>query len=148
MDKDELTAWALANGWRMIAGCPSLTKPSSPGEAIVRIALKATVVNLEVKKPAGKWEKVSGAAYGKIQPDPETGLPLGLGLDTIPGFTMLMRENKDRMVFARMTGALWPAAERGCERRARRGILPDRRREEQTWPWRPGRCRRSQERRP
>ncbi len=62
-------------------------------------------VNLEVKKPAGKWEKVSGAAYGKIQPDPDTGLPLGLGLDTIPGFTMLMQENKDRMVFVRMTGS-------------------------------------------
>jgi hypothetical protein len=31
-------------------------------------------------------------------------VPLGLGLDTIPGFSMLMRENKDRMVFARMTG--------------------------------------------
>jgi hypothetical protein len=29
---------------------------------------------------------------------------LGLGLDTIPGFTMLMQENRDRMVFARMTG--------------------------------------------
>ena len=103
-----LTAWALANGWRMIAGCPSLTKPSSPGEAIVRMALKATVVNIEVKKPAGKWEKVSGAAYGKIQPDPETGLPLGLGLDTIPGFTMLMRENRDRMVFAGMAGPTKP----------------------------------------
>ena len=62
MDKGELTAWALANGWRMIADCPSLTKPSSPGEAIVRMALKATVASLEVKKPAGKWEKVSGAA--------------------------------------------------------------------------------------
>ena len=57
-----------------------------------------------VKKPAGKWEKVAGAAYGEIQPDPETGLPLGLGLDTIPGFAMLMRENKDRLVFAGMTG--------------------------------------------
>ena len=104
MDKDELTAWALANGWRMVAGCPSLTKPSSPKEAIVRMVLKETVVNLEVKKPAGKWEKVAGAAYGKIHPDPETGLPLGLGLDTIPSFTMLMRESKDRMVFASMTG--------------------------------------------
>ena len=68
------------------------------------MVLKATVVTLEVKKPAGKWEKVSGAAYAKVQPDPETGLPRGLGLDTIPGFTMLMRENKDRMVFAGMTG--------------------------------------------
>ena len=108
MDKDELTAWALANGWQMIAGCPSLTKPSSPGEAIVRLALKTTVVNLEVKKPAGKWEKVSGAAHGKIQPDSDTGLPLGLGLDTIPGFTMLMQENKDRMVFAGMAGPSKP----------------------------------------
>src|SRR5690606_31912956 len=70
MDKDALTAWALANGWQMIAGHPSLTKPSSPKEAIVRMVLKATVVTLEVKKPAGKWEKVSGAAYAKVQPDP------------------------------------------------------------------------------
>jgi hypothetical protein len=105
MDKDALTSWALANGWQMLAGHPSLTKPSSPREAIVRMVFKATVVSLEVKKPAGKWEKVAGAAYGKVEPDPETGLPRGLGLDTIPGFTMLMRDNKDRMVFAGMTGA-------------------------------------------
>jgi hypothetical protein len=104
MDKDELTNWALANGWQMIAGHPSLTKPSSPKEAIVRLVLKATVVHLEVKKPAGKWEKVAGQSYAAVQPDAETGLPRGLGLDTIPGFTMLMRENKDRMVFASMTG--------------------------------------------
>ena len=104
MDKDELTAWALANGWQMIGGCPSLTKPRSPKEAIVRMVLKATVVNLEVKKPAGKWEKVSGEGYGKIRPDPETGMPLGLGFDSIPSFTMLMRENKDRQVFTRLTG--------------------------------------------
>ena len=108
MDKDELTAWALANGWRMIAGCPSLTKPSSPGEAIVRMALKATVVNLEVKKPAGKWEKVSGRSYAQVRPDPDTGLPMGLGLDTIPGFTKLMQDNKDSMVFARMAGTPKP----------------------------------------
>ena len=104
MDKDELTAWALKNGWQMIAGCPSLTKPSSPKEAIVRMSLKATVVALEVKKPAGKWEKVASQSYGKVQAAPDTGLPLGLGLDSIPGFTMLMRENKDRMAFSRMTG--------------------------------------------
>ena len=104
MDKDELTAWALANGWQMIAGCPSLTKPSSPKEAIVRMVLKATVVNIEVKKPAGKWEKISGEGYAKVVQDPDTGLPKGLGLDTIPGFTMLMRDNKDRMVFASMGG--------------------------------------------
>ena len=104
MDKTELTTWALANGWQMVAGHPSLTKPSSPKEAIVRIIMKATVATVEIRKPAGKWEKVSGQAYGKIQPDPDAGPPLGLGFDTIPGITMLMRENKDRMVFARMGG--------------------------------------------
>lgn len=104
MDKDELTAWALANGWQMIAGHPSLTKPTSPKEAIVRLVFKTTVANLEVKKPAGKWEKITSQSYAKIQADPDTELPLGLGLDTISGFTMLMRENKDRMTFARMTG--------------------------------------------
>ena len=104
MTAEELKSWALANGWQMIAGMPSLTKPSRPSEAIVRMDLKATVVNLEVKKPAGKWEKVSGAAYAKVEADEETGLPRGLGLDTIPGFTMLMRENKDRQVFASMGG--------------------------------------------
>ena len=104
MNKEELTAWALANGWQMIAGFPSLVKPSSPKEAIVRLVLKATVAAVEVKKPAGKWEKLSGESYPKIQPDPDTGLPSGLGLSTISGFTMLMQENKDRMVFAGMTG--------------------------------------------
>ncbi len=104
MDKDALTAWALANGWRMMAGCPSLAKPPAFKEAIVRLSFKATVVNLEVKKPAGKWDKVSGQPYGKIQPDEDTGLPLGLGLDISPGFTMLMRANKDSMTFAAMTG--------------------------------------------
>jgi hypothetical protein len=108
MDKEELTSWALKHGWQMIAGCPSLTKPSSPKEAIVRMVFKTTVVNLEVKKPAGKWEKVSGQSYSKIQSDADTDLPRGLGLDTIPGFTMLMRENKDRMTFAGMTGGSKP----------------------------------------
>ena len=63
MTKDELSAWALANGWQMLAGFPSLTKPSAPSVAIVRLVLKTTVASLEIKKPAGKWEKVSGAAY-------------------------------------------------------------------------------------
>jgi hypothetical protein len=104
MDKDAVTAWALANGWQMMAGHPSLTKPSSRKEAIVRIVLKATVANLEVKKPAGKWEKVAGAPYASIEADPETGMLRGLGLDTIPSIGMLMQENKDSQVFARMTG--------------------------------------------
>ena len=100
MTKDEITAWALANGWQMLAGYPSLTKPTSPKEAIVRIVFRTTVVNVEVKKPAGKWEKISGESYGKITPDEETGLPHGLGpWRTTPGSLMLMRDNKDRRAF-------------------------------------------------
>src|SRR5262249_35605548 len=93
MKKEELTAWALKNGWQMIDGHPSLVKPARPKEAIVRLVLKATVVNIEFKKPSGKWEKVSGAGYGDIEPDPETGMPRGLGLVRITGLTMLMQEN-------------------------------------------------------
>jgi hypothetical protein len=96
MVKDEILAWALKNGWQMIGDHPSLVKPAKPKEAIVRIVLKGTVANLEIKKPSGKWEKVSGAAYGDIKPDPETGMPRGLGLVSITGLTMLMQENKDR----------------------------------------------------
>jgi hypothetical protein len=99
--KEELTAWALANGWQMIAGNPSLTKPSAPKEAIVRLILKATVASLEVKKPAGKWEKVGGEAYAKITPDEQDGPPHGLGFQQVPSISMLMQENRDRMVFAR-----------------------------------------------
>ena len=102
MTKEELTAWLLANGWQTIDGHPSLTKPSAPSLAIVRLVLKATVTSLEIKKPAGKWEKVSSEAYSKIEPDLETGIPKGLGLDTISGITALMRDNKDRLVFAKM----------------------------------------------
>lgn len=104
MDKEELTAWALKNGWQMIGGHPSLTKPSAPKEAIVRLVLKATVASVEAKKPAGKWEKVAGAAYGAITLDPDHEMPSGLGLEKIPSIGMLMQDNKDRQVFARMTG--------------------------------------------
>ncbi|HXJ01983.1 MAG TPA: hypothetical protein VNH44_12230 [Micropepsaceae bacterium] len=101
MDQEELTKWALANGWQMIGGNLSLTKPSSPNEAIVRLIFKTTVVNLEIKKPIGKWEKISSTSYSKIHPDEETGFPRGLGLDTISGFAMLMQDNKNRQVFAK-----------------------------------------------
>jgi len=100
MQREELSAWALKNGWREIAGVLCLTKPSSPKEAIVRMVFKATVVSLEVKKPAGKWEKISSAAYAAIVEDPETEVPNGLGFEKIPSFSMLMRENKDAQVFA------------------------------------------------
>jgi len=102
MTKDELMNWALSNGWQTIADHLSLTKPSRPSEAIVRLVLKGTIANLEIKKPAGKWEKVASAAYSKIEADPETGFPRGLGLDTITGFTMLMEDNKNRAVFAKL----------------------------------------------
>lgn len=106
MTKEDLTAWALANGWRMLAGSPCLTKPSRPSEAIVRLVFKATVVAVEIKKPAGKWEKLASAAYNAVRADPDGGLPDGLGFATIPGITMLMRENKDQQVFSAMGGTV------------------------------------------
>lgn len=54
--------------------------------------------------PAGKWDKVASAPYSKIAADPDTGMPGNLGLSTIPGLTLLMQDNKDRMIFARMSG--------------------------------------------
>ncbi|HEY8290352.1 MAG TPA: hypothetical protein VIG49_13855 [Acetobacteraceae bacterium] len=104
MTKDELTGWALANGWKLTGGHPSLSKPSRPNEAVVRMVMKATVVNIEIRKPAGKWEKVSGASYGEIAADAETGVPRGLGLVRITGISKLMQENRDSMVFGAMTG--------------------------------------------
>ena len=100
MDKEELTAWALKNGWQMLGGHPSLTNAARPKEPIVRLVLKATVANVEIKRPAGKWEKVAGNSYDQIRPDDNTGIPRGLGLVSTPGFTKLMQENKDRQTLA------------------------------------------------
>ena len=50
--------------------------------------------------------KISGETYSKIEADPETGFPRGLGLDTISGFAMLMEDNKNRAVFAKLSGQL------------------------------------------
>lgn len=101
MTRDELTQWALANGWQELGGALCLTKPSAPKEAIVKLLFKATVVSLEVKKPAGKWEKFGSAPYAQIVMDGEDERPLGLGFEKIPSFSMLMRENKDRQVFGK-----------------------------------------------
>jgi hypothetical protein len=101
MTKDEITAWALSHGWQMVDGFPSLTKPTAPHPAIVRLVLKATVASVEIKKPAGKWEKVSSESYAKIEPDPDSGVPGGLKLGTLAGLSQLMQDNKDRMVFAK-----------------------------------------------
>jgi hypothetical protein len=102
MDRTEITTWALANGWQVIAGHPSLTKPGRPKDAIVRIVYLATVASLEVKKPAGKWEKIASTVYSKIHADVEGGWPLGLGFEKIPSLSMLMRDNKDAQVFAKL----------------------------------------------
>lgn len=100
MDKAELTAWAAKNGWRERGGVLTLSKPSKPDHAIVRMVFLATVANVEIRKPAGKWEKVGGAAYRDIVADADTGVPGGLGLDTLHSLQMLMQENRDQMVFA------------------------------------------------
>ena len=104
MTKEELTAWALAHGWKVVAGHPSLTRPGAPNDPIVRLVLKATVVNLEVRKPAGKWEKVAGESYARVVQGPEDELPRGLGFEKVPSITSLMQQNRDAMVFGRMTG--------------------------------------------
>jgi hypothetical protein len=103
MTQEEITDWALKNGWTMIAGNLSLTKPRLHKEAIVRLVLKATVANLEVNKLAGnKWEKISGAPYNAIEPDSEDGPPRGLGFESIPSFSILMQQNKDAQTFSSM----------------------------------------------
>ena len=104
MTKDELTAWATANGWRPIAGHLSLSKPRAPNEPIVRLLLKATVATLEIRKPAGKWEKIASTAYAKVTPGDDDKPPQGLGFETVPSLAMLMQDNRDQMVFARMGG--------------------------------------------
>lgn len=102
MTKEELTGWALAHGWKLIAGHPSLTRPGAPNDPIVRLVLKATVVNLEVRKPAGKWEKVGGESYARVVPGVDDALPGGLGFEKVPSITSLMQQNRDAMVFGRM----------------------------------------------
>ena len=102
MTKDELSAWALANGWQDIGGHISLMRPTKVSEPIVRFVFKGTVVQLEIKKPSGKWDKVKSEAYDKIVWDEDAELPRGIGLTTISGLTKLMRDNKDRLVFAKM----------------------------------------------
>jgi hypothetical protein len=100
MTQDELTAWAVGNGWRMMAGCPSLAKPGRPKDAIVRMAFKVTVVSLEVRK-ATKWEKVASAKYEDVVLDEDGERVMGLGFEKVPSIGMLMRENRDSQVFAK-----------------------------------------------
>ena len=103
MTKEEPTVWALANGWRVISGHPSLTKPVVPNDPIVRLVLKATAVNLEMRKPAGKWEKVAGESYARVVQGSEGQPPSGLGFEKVPSITLLMQQNRDAVVFGRMS---------------------------------------------
>src|ERR1700692_1045195 len=99
MTKEELTSWALASGWKLIGEHLSLCKPRGPGDAIVRLVFKATVANVEIRKPSGKWEKVSGASYGDVVSDDDGGMPRGLGLESVPGLWGWMQANGDAPVF-------------------------------------------------
>jgi hypothetical protein len=104
MTKEELTSWALSNGWQQIADAIVLVRPSKPTDAIVRMVFKATVVQIEIKKPSGKWDKVAGEAYAKVTWDEYAELPTNLGLSTISGLTKLMQDNKDRLTFSKFGG--------------------------------------------
>ena len=110
MTKDELTEWAVKNGWQQMGAELCLTKPNNPKEAIVRLIPKATVVVLEIKKPIGKWEKISSTAYKDITPDLESGFPRGLGLETMTNLRFLMEDNKARSVFAKFDTTKKPGA--------------------------------------
>lgn len=101
MTREELETWALSNGWQKIGEAIVLVRPTKPTEAIVRLVFKATVAQIEIKKPSGKWDKVAGESYAKITWDEYAELPTGLGLNTISGLTMLMRDNKDRLAFSK-----------------------------------------------
>jgi hypothetical protein len=88
----------------MMGDTPCLVRPTKPTDAIVRMVFKATLAQIEIKKPSGKWDKVAAEAYGKITYDDYAELPTGLGLSTISGLTMLMQDNKDRLAFSKLSG--------------------------------------------
>ena len=76
----------------------------------MRLIPKATVVVLEIKKPVGKWEKISSTPYKDISNDVETGFPRGLGLETMTNLRFLMEDNKARTVFAKFNAPKKPGA--------------------------------------
>ena len=100
MTKEELTEWAVKNGWQQMGEELCLTKPNNPKEAIVRLIPKATVVVLEIKKPVGKWEKISSTPYNKITADAETGFPRGLGLEAMANLSQASRSSRSSAVSA------------------------------------------------
>ena len=79
MNKDEITAWALANGWQMMDGFPSLTKPPRRIRPLCAGA-EGHRRQRRNQKPAGKWKKSPRELF-QDRGGPET-LPGGLGLGT------------------------------------------------------------------
>jgi hypothetical protein len=102
IDKESNDPLGIGEWLAVIAGHPSLTKPGASNDPIVRLVLKAAVVNLEVRRPAGKWEKVAGGSYAHVVQGSEDEPPRGLGFEKIPSFTLLMQQNRDAMVFGRI----------------------------------------------
>ena len=90
-DPKTYAARAVEGMWRQLGG------------KLVGVTREGTVASLEIKKPSGKWEKVSGASYKDVAPDPETGTPRGLGLVSTTGISKLMRDNKDRQIFGKLS---------------------------------------------
>lgn len=104
MTKEELSAWALSNGWQLMGDTLCLMRPSKPTDAIVRMVFKSTLAQIDIRKPSGKWDKVAGESYAKITFDEYAELPTGLGLSAISGLTKLMQDNRDRMAFSKFGG--------------------------------------------
>ena len=58
MDRNELTAWALANGWQMLAGCPSLTKPQFRAE-VSDVLRKAQLKKIQIAEEKGDFKEAA-----------------------------------------------------------------------------------------
>ncbi len=83
MTREDITKWALSNGWRMLDGWPSLSMPSSPSVPSVRMVFHDDAAAIEARMPSGEWTAVTSAAYDSIQADAQTGYPVGLGIETL-----------------------------------------------------------------
>jgi hypothetical protein len=94
MSRDDLAAWAQANGWIEKDGHPIWEIPETG--VVVRMVFLARMVRLE-QLCQGEWHRMSSAYYSIIEPDKRTGIPRGIGLYTrLMGFEfrkMLARRN-------------------------------------------------------
>jgi hypothetical protein len=81
-----------------------LTKPGASNDPLVRLVPKATLVNLDVRKPAGQWDKEAGESYAHVAQGLEDEPPRGLSFEKVPSIALLMQQNRDTMVFGRVRG--------------------------------------------